>query len=805
MVSAWLGGCLKIPPIVAVCEIQGTGLTSPYQDQEVITGGLVVADLERTEPGSFMVLDEDCPLNGRGSRGLYVSLEGSGDVVDIGDEVRLRGTIREIAGETRLMASLSSLEILSVDNPIPEPVNLTEILKPPFTLSYEDWEGQLVAFHRADLWDQISGQKRLQIFPQITLDPSRQLVCFQKESFGLEINGDLLKGGAGPLRTASELEGLRGLIRQGQEGYYLQLIEKPLLVFADEQPLKSQVITEQPVNTLTSSPTATITSSQTSTLTPMPTPSPTGTARPTAIPSPTYFPVRLLISEVLPDPLGEEPGGEWIEIYNPLGTGLLLEGIKIGDACAPGGREGMLRFPERAFIAGGQVLVIANQAGVFQSRYGFLPDFELVGSRAGVPDLVPYHRWGGNTVKLANSGDQVLLVDPWDGIVDLVAYGNGSGCGFSTPVAAPGEGHSLERYPLDGDGDQGGEWRERSTPSPGRLDTSPPTLTATQTGTQGLVVTSSLTGTPSPTITATYPTGSFTTTAISRLTDTPTLSVSLTSSPTAAEPASPTLIPLPSETHSPVPSLVSTSSPTATISETPCGTPSLSPGLTITPTAIMTASPTQEALPTWSATPGSNTVTPSATSLNTAVPTATITPIPTPTAGSGLIVVINEILADPDPVLGDSNRDGVISTDDDEFLEIVNISEETLDLSGWTVVDAVRLRFVIPEGILLKSGCGLVIFGGGVPAGDFGGSLVFRAGSLGLNNTGDQISLLDSDGVVIATVNYGPEGNQNQSLTRNPDLFGSLPLALHSQVPESGGSLFSPGTRSNGTAFGTCP
>ena len=168
-------------------------------------------------------------------------------------------------------------------------------------------------------------------------------------------------------------------------------------------------------------------------------------------------------------------------------------------------------------------------------------------------------------------------------------------------------------------------------------------------------------------------------------------------------------------------------------------------------------------------------------------------------------MIINEIHADPDPELGDSNGDGTISSDDDEFLELVNISGELIELSGWQVYDEIRLRYTFPEGTFLKAGCGLVLFGGGEPAGDFGGSLVFTAGSLGFNNTGDLVKLLDQDGVEIDAVGYGSEGNQDQSLTRHPDLTGLLPLVLHSQVPGSAGALYSPGTRVDGTAFGICP
>ena len=169
------------------------------------------------------------------------------------------------------------------------------------------------------------------------------------------------------------------------------------------------------------------------------------------------------------------------------------------------------------------------------------------------------------------------------------------------------------------------------------------------------------------------------------------------------------------------------------------------------------------------------------------------------------MILINEILADPDPVLGDSNGDGQISWDDDEFLELVNISGNDLDLSGWQVLDEIRLRYTFPEGTTLGSGCGLVLFGGGQPSGAFGGSQIFTAGSLGLNNDGDIVTIRDIDGLVVTWVSFGSEGNQNQSLTRNPDLLGPLPLIPHSEVPEAGGALYSPGTKLDLTGFEGCP
>lgn len=815
-------GCRKAPRKSAVCEVQGTGLESPYLDQEVILSGLVIADLEGAEPGGFMILDEACPLDGEASRGLYISLGAGQDLVDLGDQVQVRGTVRESGGETYLEADLPGLEILSMNNPLPGPADLADYLIPPMVFGYEKWEGQLVAIPRADLVESRALPARFLAVPQISPDPAAQLICFQEESFSLGINGDLLGFDPGLLQPEYRLEDLVGLIRQDQDGYYLQLLEKPSLRLIDQNPQGGGYFPQEPVFYAENIPIPT----KTPTVAPTPTPGlafrPSWTSSPTIIPSPTYYPVRLLITELLPNPLGEEPGGEWVELFNPGGEKLPLNGIKIGDEISPGGKEGLLRFPPGNFIESGQVLVIANQSRVFQPRYGFLPDFELVDSDPRVPDMLPYDPWGKNSVKLSNTGDEVLLVDPWDQVVDLVVYGKSGAGGFSPPAPAPAEGHSLERYPPEQDRDQAGDWRERSSPSPGRLDRSPPTMPATPTYPPSPSPTFSLTpGSPS----ATPSPWTVLPSLVPSCTSTPILQS--TSTPTQSETASPTLTcTWPSSL---TPSLTASVTTTPTPSPTPTPAPILSATLCPDPTGISTSSPEPTMEETWSSPPpatNSSTGTVASTNTSTMYPATTsptgtaqctpsstetpsglmtFTPEPTLTFTPGPAIIINEILADPDPVLGDSNGDGQVSWDDDEFLELVNVSGKVLDLSGWQVWDEIRLRYTFPEGTTLGSGCGLVLFGGGQPSGAFGGSQIFTAGSLGLNNAGDLVTIKDSEGLVVAWVSFGPEGNQNQSLTRNPDLSGPLPLVLHSQVPEAGGALYSPGTKLDLTGFGGCP
>ena len=81
-------------------------------------------------------------------------------------------------------------------------------------------------------------------------------------------------------------------------------------------------------------------------------------------------PGRLVLSEVLYDPLAEEPSGEWIEVYNAGGNSLDLSLYRLGDAEFQGDSEGMFAFPPGTLIASKQVVVVANQALAFAQEYG---------------------------------------------------------------------------------------------------------------------------------------------------------------------------------------------------------------------------------------------------------------------------------------------------------------------------------------------------------------------------------------------------------------------------------------------------
>ena len=165
-------------------------------------------------------------------------------------------------------------------------------------------------------------------------------------------------------------------------------------------------------------------------------------------------------------------------------------------------------------------------------------------------------------------------------------------------------------------------------------------------------------------------------------------------------------------------------------------------------------------------------------------------------------IIINEFLADPPSGLeGDANGDGVRSSSGDEFIELVNTTGDALDISGFMIKDSVSVRHTFAPGTVIGAGESIVVFGGGLPGGSFGGAQVFTAseGSLSLNNSGDTISLLDTLDAVIDSVTYGSEGGNDQSLTRSPDITGAF--TPHTTALGSGGAAFSPGTKIDGTPF----
>jgi uncharacterized repeat protein (TIGR01451 family) len=165
---------------------------------------------------------------------------------------------------------------------------------------------------------------------------------------------------------------------------------------------------------------------------------------------------------------------EWVEIVNPTSAPVDLSAYKLGDAEHPDIYEGMYRFPPGAILGARQILVVASSASAFEQKHGRLPDYEFYATHPGVPDLIPASAWGTGEWELRNLGDEVLLLDGQNRLLDLVVYGDDS---YPDHVSHPGVSHfshSLERYPffLDTD-DCSLDFRDWPFPNPGELPEAP--------------------------------------------------------------------------------------------------------------------------------------------------------------------------------------------------------------------------------------------------------------------------------------------------------------------------------------------
>jgi hypothetical protein len=167
-----------------------------------------------------------------------------------------------------------------------------------------------------------------------------------------------------------------------------------------------------------------------------------------------------------------------------------------------------------------------------------------------------------------------------------------------------------------------------------------------------------------------------------------------------------------------------------------------------------------------------------------------------PPPPAAAVLVLNEVYASPKE---DANGDGTLSTKDDEFVEIVNAGGTEMDVSGWSVSDSAMLRLKFPAGTKVAAGKALVVFAGGDKAkfGSLGGAtiLVSSKNALGLNNTGDTVTLKDAKGKVVDQVKFGSEGGKGVSIARVKDGDPASAWAPHPDVAQSAG------LRTDGTPF----
>jgi hypothetical protein len=361
-------------------------------------------------------------------------------------------------------------------------------------------------------------------------------------------------------------------------------------------------------------------------------------------------------------------------------------------------------------------LVIANRASAFQAMYGYLPDYELQSSDPSVPDMVKYSSWATGNMYLGNTGDEVLLLDGQDQVVDAVSWGDSSWA-FDPPVGVAAQGHSIERAPIYRDSNQASDWIDQPLPQPGAV--SPPASTATPTASATATFTATHTSTGTATRTPTHTsTPTFTSTFTPTSTATPTATVTRTATVTFT----PTSTPIPTATFTP------TATPTGTL--TPTGTATPTPTRTLTPTHSLTATPT-----------------------------------PTPEHG---ILLISEVYNNP------AGLDVV-----EEWIELYNAGGTSLDLSDYKIGDEETMAggegmYEFPQGASIAPGQVLILAN---QADDFIVRYGFQpdyelvetdpdvpnmipytawaSGAVNLGNISDETLVLDAGNQVIDALSWG--------------------------------------------------
>jgi len=156
----------------------------------------------------------------------------------------------------------------------------------------------------------------------------------------------------------------------------------------------------------------------------------------------------VLITEVFPDPIGPEPQEEWVEIINNTISPIALNTYKIGDEEMIDAGEGMFRFPSGVLDSGEQA-VIANHGDDFEGLLaGLVPNYAIVPGGTRIPTMVLYDLWATGTMNISNAGDEILVLDPFDTVVDVVITGTGAWPGVYCDGTVPNQAFSVERRNL---------------------------------------------------------------------------------------------------------------------------------------------------------------------------------------------------------------------------------------------------------------------------------------------------------------------------------------------------------------------
>jgi hypothetical protein len=120
---------------------------------------------------------------------------------------------------------------------------------------------------------------------------------------------------------------------------------------------------------------------------------------------------------------------EFVQIKNVSALPVNLNGYCIGDEETDGQSEGMAALPDIS-LAPGDSIIIAQDADSWS--YSQSPDYSFRDNAVSVPILGACTTWSGGagSFALSDSGDEVMIVDSSDNLIDGACYGS-SPCNFN--------------------------------------------------------------------------------------------------------------------------------------------------------------------------------------------------------------------------------------------------------------------------------------------------------------------------------------------------------------------------------------
>ena len=129
---------------VPIWAIQGPGIASPYVRDQATTEGIVIGVFLGL--GGFWIQEAETDDDPATSAGLFVLSNDLESSLQLGDSVRVSGTVRERSGQTLLeIQDIAGIEVLNSNNPLPAAVELDPPLEnADAQVYYEALEGMLV-------------------------------------------------------------------------------------------------------------------------------------------------------------------------------------------------------------------------------------------------------------------------------------------------------------------------------------------------------------------------------------------------------------------------------------------------------------------------------------------------------------------------------------------------------------------------------------------------------------------------------------------------------------------------------------